>query len=363
MNELKKKEYIYSLLSDEESKNIWKNKVKFNETRNYEYLENIVKEYISQSRGVCYLKIENKIIKEITEKNKKIVIFGAGFQGKRMLEICKSEQVGVEFFCDNAQEKWHTIIDDVLVISIDELMEKENKEQFAFIVTPEFVDVEIKKELLKRGVEEENIYLYNKLYLLNEKQYFDEDIISLEDNEVFIDGGCLDFETSFQFLKRMKEKQRKIKKIYSFEPDAINLEKCKKKIKELNVEDVEVVNAGLWNKDTYLEFRADGDSGSCIIETFSQEKNKVKVTALDNIVKEKVTFIKFDIEGAELKALQGAEKIILRDKPKLAISVYHKNEDMWEIPYYIKSLVSEYKLYIRHYSNCEWETVLYAVIK
>ena len=78
--------------------------------------------------------------------------------------------------------------------------------------------------------------------------------------------------------------------------------------------------------------------------------------------KEEVTFIKMDIEGAELKALKGAKNIILRDKPKLAISIYHKPEDIVEIPLFIKELVPEYKLYIRHYSNDSIETVLYAVI-
>lgn len=68
-----------------------------------------------------------------------------------------------------------------------------------------------------------------------------------------------------------------------------------------------------------------------------------------------------DIEGAEMEALKGAENILKRDKPKLAICLYHKREDMWEIPYLIKSIKPEYKFFIRHYSNYEGETVLYAI--
>ena len=78
-------------------------------------------------------------------------------------------------------------------------------------------------------------------------------------------------------------------------------------------------------------------------------------------ITETVTFIKMDIESSEQEALRGAEQIINRDKPKLAICLYHKKEDMWEIPYLIKTMVAEYKLYIRHYSNSELETVLYAI--
>ena len=69
-----------------------------------------------------------------------------------------------------------------------------------------------------------------------------------------------------------------------------------------------------------------------------------------------------DIEGAELESLQGARKTIRRDRPKLAVCIYHKPEDMIEIPLYIKELVPEYKLYIRHHSNSGTETVLYAVM-
>ena len=68
-----------------------------------------------------------------------------------------------------------------------------------------------------------------------------------------------------------------------------------------------------------------------------------------------------DIEGAELEALKGARNTILKDKPDLAICVYHKNEDIIEIPRYILELDPEYELYLRHYDLAEYETVLYAV--
>jgi hypothetical protein len=71
-----------------------------------------------------------------------------------------------------------------------------------------------------------------------------------------------------------------------------------------------------------------------------------------------------DIEGAELNALKGAEKTIIKDKPKLAICIYHSNEDMIQIAEYIHNLIPAYKIYIRQYRlyPSAAETVLYAVM-
>ena len=63
----------------------------------------------------------------------------------------------------------------------------------------------------------------------------------------------------------------------------------------------------------------------------------------------------------ELEALKGAQKQIKANKPKLAICVYHRQEDLISIPQYILSLNSDYKLYLRHYGDFCAELVLYAV--
>jgi hypothetical protein len=73
------------------------------------------------------------------------------------------------------------------------------------------------------------------------------------------------------------------------------------------------------------------------------------------------TFIKMDIEGAEWDALHGARETIVRNKPQLAICLYHSDEDMIRLVEYVHSLVPEYKLYIRHHSRSDVETVLYAI--
>jgi len=90
----------------------------------------------------------------------------------------------------------------------------------------------------------------------------------------------------------------------------------------------------------------------------------IEVKSIDNLNLENVTFIKMDIEGAELNALKGAEKTLLRDKPKLAICIYHSNEDMICIAEYIHNLVPEYKLYVKQHFlfPSAASTVLYATM-
>ena len=68
-----------------------------------------------------------------------------------------------------------------------------------------------------------------------------------------------------------------------------------------------------------------------------------------------------DIEGAEKKALMGAKTLIRKFKPKLAISVYHKRDDIWEIPKLILSINPEYRFFLRVYSFTGKDTVLYAI--
>lgn len=108
-----------------------------------------------------------------------------------------------------------------------------------------------------------------------------------------------------------------------------------------------------------------GDRNSSIVENNinnMEEKVAAQVKTLDEVLSDKrVTFIKMDIEGAELGALKGADKIIKTQKPILAICIYHSASDMINIPLYIKEIVPEYQIYIRHYTNEMFETVCYAI--
>ena len=89
--------------------------------------------------------------------------------------------------------------------------------------------------------------------------------------------------------------------------------------------------------------------------------SEIEVTSLDDTITGKVSFIKMDIEGSEMDALKGAKETIQKNHPKLAICIYHSNEDMLRIPEFIHELVPEYELYIRAHTMGIAETVLYAI--
>lgn len=175
---------------------------------------------------------------------------------------------------------------------------------------------------------------------------------------VYIDGGAYDGDTIEEIVRWTKGD---FKQIYSFEPQANLFKSIDENIKCKYGERLKLFNRGLWSSETRLSF-ADGDdivSGSI---TDSPSKSIITTCKIDDVVDEKVSFIKMDIEGAEIEALKGAEKTIKRDRPCMAVCIYHKQADLWEIPMLIHSMVPEYKFYLKHCGVSIFGTILYAKI-
>lgn len=104
-------------------------------------------------------------------------------------------------------------------------------------------------------------------------------------------------------------------------------------------------------------------SDSKVAESPVESNTTVKGISIDSFLKnENITFIKMDIEGSELNALKGAEETIRKNKPKLAVCIYHRPEDITDIQDYLMELVPEYQFGIRHYTDHAFETVLYAFV-
>ena len=188
-------------------------------------------------------------------------------------------------------------------------------------------------------------------------QYFPKDIIRLSADEVIVEAGSNDGRT----LKEMIDiTNGEFRKIYCFEPDKICIEMLEKIIAD-SKKPITLVGKGVGASKIEVRFKTDSIMGGSRVVTDEDYDYKIDITPIDDEVDEKVTMMKMDIEGLEFDALQGAERILREDMPKLAICVYHEKEDIIRIWQYLKSVQPKYKFYLRHHNWGATETVLYAV--
>jgi len=149
------------------------------------------------------------------------------------------------------------------------------------------------------------------------------------------------------------------RKIFAFEPDEKNYSMLLANTTDL---DVVAVLAGTWSSVTTLRFAAGKDMASSIQE---EGEIEVKMDTIDRVVgDDRIAFIKMDVEGSELEALKGAAHVIQRDMPVLAISAYHKQEDLITLPQFIAGCRNEhfkYEVFLRHHGVTVPELVLYGI--
>lgn len=217
---------------------------------------------------------------------------------------------------------------------------------------------------------------FSDLIIPGDMQYMIPDIFGnkVPQNEIFIDCGAYTGDTLKHFVDVF---DCTVKKIYAFECS-------KKQLEELNLfveqsknrkycPEIVVMPYGVSDREETLEFYNTKDPGACFItENRSDAKEflynssieYIKTITLDQVIpeSEKITLIKMDIEGSEYRALSGARKIIIKDKPRLAISIYHSGEDYYRIPLLLKEMVPEYKFMVRHHKKNRYDTDLYCFI-
>jgi FkbM family methyltransferase len=191
------------------------------------------------------------------------------------------------------------------------------------------------------------------------EEYFD--FMDLYQNgTAFLDCGGYDGFTSIEFAKYSKNEYSKI---FMFEPDSRNVILCEQAKRFNKLHDLEIIEAGCSDENGEILFEAGLNGMSHFANSKSKYTEKIKTVRIDDVVvNTKVGFIKMDIEGAEMRALKGAEETIKRDKPLLAICVYHKPGDAIEIMNYLNQLIPEYRFWLRPYAEDASETVLYASV-
>ena len=220
----------------------------------------------------------------------------------------------------------------------------------------EYVDVQSKESFtayLKSRHFNDWIYIQEHV---SQNMYFPE-FLKMDNQESFVDCGAFDGDTLKLFVNKTTEWHSYI----AFEPSNKPYKQLNKYIDTYQLRNVKTYKIGVWNKKTTLSFVEENDI-SRIVEGTVENGTLIEVDAIDNICGDApITFIKMDLEGSELVALEGAKHTILNYKPKLAISIYHKPSDLINIYKYIKNLNLDYKFYFRIHTTVGSDAVLYAI--
>jgi len=183
----------------------------------------------------------------------------------------------------------------------------------------------------------------------HEGQYFDKDILPSMKNIVFVDGGGYIGDTLPYIIKNYCD----YKKIYLIEPNELHINIAKKNFKDTR--DINFINCGL-GKEKIVQKEIQNIHNDC-----RHDYQALNINTLDNLINEHIDFLKLDIEGAEQDTLYGAKQSIMNYHPVLAICIYHKAEDWYKVPQIVLSFRNDYKIYLRHYMEGIYETVMYFI--
>jgi FkbM family methyltransferase len=191
-----------------------------------------------------------------------------------------------------------------------------------------------------------------------DESYFLDSLYRVKDQEVFVDCGAYTGDTAQQVIHR----NAAFAKIVAIEADPRNFGLLTKWISTLDApvaSRIRTLNVAVGARSGRMHFRASGDEGACL----APDGNVfVECVPLDDLLTDAPpTFIKMDIEGAELDALKGARRTIQTNRPILSICVYHKQDDLWRIPLFIHTLAEDYRLLLRPHDVDGWQLVCYAV--
>lgn len=194
-----------------------------------------------------------------------------------------------------------------------------------------------------------SLYRYKKLFYIpqSERQYIPNDIEI--DYSRIIHCGAYSGDTINAFPG--------IQALAVFEPEENHFKQLTEILREKNTKEIISIPCAVYNTEKKIGFVSNGTNSN-----ITDSDNKIQCCSIDHVLPTFApTYITMDIEGSEIEALKGCEQTIRKHKPALAISVYHRISDLWNVPSYIESLGVGYKMYLRNYTGYPAETILYAV--
>ena len=196
-------------------------------------------------------------------------------------------------------------------------------------------------------------------------EYFPADVPILNNLEKikFVDCGAYIGDTIEELMKQKKEVAFSI----SFEPDHSNLvmlnNQLKKQKENFPNTNFFIYPTGVYSKNTFLLFDNNKISSSSNITTQDSNTKILVVNLDDTIFSAAPNYLKMDIEGVEKEAILGSKNIIQKYKPNLAICLYHKPQDLWELPLLIHKIEPTYDMYLRVHEDMGLSTVLYCIAR
>lgn len=182
-----------------------------------------------------------------------------------------------------------------------------------------------------------------------------ENIIKPVSSDIYVDLGAYNGDTISETLSYSGGS---LKKIIALEPDLKNYKRLQKRIEKENITNIETYNIGAWSSEEILHFSGNGGRNSTLDTDGLVE---IPANSVDNILNgNEATIIKYDVEGVEIEAINGCFNTIKKYSPRLLVSAYHKNEDLFALPLLIKKINPTYKVFLRHHPYIpSWETNFY----
>lgn len=187
-------------------------------------------------------------------------------------------------------------------------------------------------------------------------QYAAHDVPEKADMHFFVDCGAFDGDT----LRALSAAGREMHDYFAFEPQQELVTRIHAAAEELAIPRAVIVPCGVSSTTQQIRFGA-AEEGKSAVKRDAAGENVIQCTALDTMLAgTPPTFIKMDIEGMEIEALRGAQKLIREHHPQLAICVYHDMSHIWRIPLLLREFYGGYRFYLRNYQYMGLETVVYA---
>ena len=205
-------------------------------------------------------------------------------------------------------------------------------------------------------------------------------LFSFGGEETYLDLGAYNGDTVQEFLQLTRGRY---KKIVALEPDKKNFKKLTDFVRQNELKHITCLQAGVWNDCGSLELTGNGgrqstfweaDRSGFATQPLSQtcsmkkkiKKQQVTVISVDSVLgNDRADYMKFDVEGVEKEALEGAAGHLVPDGngtlPKLMVAAYHHDEDLFALPMLLWKLQPEYKIYLRKHPYVPaWEINIFA---